>query len=243
MLDYRLRQILRGSAPARDGPLCYQWDHVLPNSLNSQPRSVITSRYIHIGRLWELRYTMTIPCPDEWFPALDVMATISVIDRNDGRTFERRIPAAYLFHLRWIRHEAFPVGVSTPTQLSRATWLRQVLDAFVEEIEPIVDMSNWRSTVLNPVLVRAFYAIDDFKRNAILKNAQTQVATRGSKMDLKHWESFYFNLDIVSPVHRDWWLSIKQSGLERHPHDDIGRSTSEECTGSVLLRSLSQSAC
>jgi len=155
------------------------------------------------------RYKLHAPRPDEWFPSMDAMATISVVDLKDRSTFDGQIPAAYLFHIHWIMREAFPEEESEGNQRDRCMWLCGVLDTFAEEIRTLKGTPDWRSVVLNPILVRALYGVDHFNEKAINAEARRRCQLTGTKMTIKHWEGFYFNLDVVAPTHHAWWLLIK----------------------------------
>ena len=155
-----------------------------------------------------------MPCLDEWFPPATDLASISVTDLSDGSTFHRQVPAVYLFHLHWIIHESSTPGEPGPEEGVRPAWLREVLDRFSEEVRAMGDVSDWRSIVLNPVLVRAMHRADDLDERSITRKAKIDARITGRKMTLKEWEGFYLNLDVVQPIHKGWWLKAKPIGPE-----------------------------
>ena len=71
------------------------------------------------------------------------------------------------------------------------------------------DLSDWRSIVLNPVLVRAMHQADDLDERSITRKVKADARTTRRKMTLKDWEGFYLNLDVVQPIHKWWWLEAK----------------------------------
>jgi len=207
MLNSTHRQRIERSVQ-RDEPPCYRWDHVLPGGCNYVQRSVTANEQ-------ELppdpcpRYQLQVPHLDEWFPPVADMATVSVTDLWDGSTFHRQVPAVYLFHLHWIIHESSGSGELGLKEGVRPAWLREVLDRFSEEIRAMKDLSDWRSIVLNPVLVRAMHQADDLDERSITRKVKADARTTRKKMTLKDWEGFYLNLDVVQPIHKWWWLEAK----------------------------------
>jgi len=162
------------------------------------------------------------------------MATVSVIDLADRSTFERQIPAVYLFHIQWIIQEAYPKDESRIEHRDRTIWLRAVLDCFAEEIRSDDDMSDWRSKVLNPVLVRALHRVNDFDEKDIARKAAVEAGIGRRKATHKHWEGFYLNLDVVAPVHHTWWLTIKH--IEPAQHEWIEEPAADPCQGVIPSR-------
>ena len=154
------------------------------------------------------RYQLTLLRLSNWFPLLRTMAEVTVFDLSDRSTFTRRIPAVYLFHLHWLMQEAIPTIQQPTKERGRSFWLQAVLDSFAVEIKAEEDMSNWRSQVLNPVLVRAFYGADDFDKKHIEEQMKNNTQLSG-KFSLEHWEGFYLNQDVVAPVYRMRWLKAK----------------------------------
>lgn len=149
-----------------------------------------------------------MPCLKDWFPPVDAMETVSVMRLQDGETFEKQIPASYIFHLGWMLQEALPSGEQSQREIGRSHWLRRVLDRFAEEIINAEDMSDWRSKALTPVLVRALHKVDDFQTAEISKCAMEKT-TVGGELGTEQWIGFYFAYDVVNPDHREWWLSVK----------------------------------
>ena len=145
-----------------------------------------------------------------------MMAMITVVDSKDRSTFDREIPAVYLFHLWWIMQEASSEAQPNGERQSRSCWLRSVLDLFAEEIQPTEVTPGWRSKVLNPVLVRTFHKTSDFNKKMLSQRALSKCQRGGTSMTVKHWEGFYFNLDVVAPTYRVWWLAMKPIEPERN---------------------------
>lgn len=137
-----------------------------------------------------------------------MLAEVSVVNLQDRTVIERLIPAAYFFHIHWIIREATANAELDNAQGWRSSWLHAVLDAFAEEIQPNEDMSDWRSKVLNPILVRAFYRADDFNVQSITKQMKANRQLEG-RITERHWEGFYHNRDVIAPVNQNRWLSIK----------------------------------
>lgn len=133
-----------------------------------------------------------------------------MVDMTNQSIIDREIPAIYLFHLHWMMQEAFPQGEPSRKELIRSMWLQNVLDVFVDEIKAVEVTPDWRSGVLNPILVRALHAVDDFNQREILRAAQKECQLSGKTMTIKHWEGFYLNLDVVAPTHHLWWCMIKR---------------------------------
>lgn len=162
------------------------------------------------------------------------MAVIFVTDSETNSSFERRIPAAYFFHLRWLLQEGYVTEEATEEQKCHSRWIRQVLDCFAEEVVGAGDMSDWRSKVLTPVLVRAFFKVNDFSERAIARSARDEVKPgRGGGMTITNWEGFYFNIDVVAPRHRDWWMRVKQVDPERHQENNVARSVGGSPDGCI----------
>lgn len=95
----------------------------------------------------------------------------------------------------------------------RHFWLLSVLDAFAKELLSNEDMTDCRSKVLNPVLVRAFYKVDHYDQRDILKRVKDNCQIEGRRITLKHWEGFYHNVDVIHPVNKERWLTIKPMDL------------------------------
>jgi hypothetical protein len=148
------------------------------------------------------------------------MASISVVDNLNESTFERTIPKAYIFHLNWMSNEAnsTPVGIR---RYRRSAYLRQVLDAFAEEIKATEGLTEWRSAVLTPVLVRAYHNLNDFARTSIEAHAK-KVLLHYGKLTEQHWAAFYFQCDVIDPSNSIRWTSVK----EIVPQDTEGVSNS-----------------
>lgn len=208
MLKSKHRGILCRSSKA-DHPICYRWDKVLPNSSPYSPRSVIAARCTQARFNDHRSYALQFPTLERWFPPLRTLAEVSVTDLSDGTIFKRSIPAVYLFHLHWIIEEAFPKEPVDKRRSGRCYWLRSILDAFAREIRDEEDTSDWRSKVLNPILVRAFYKADDFNKADINRQMKANCQLTAKVTD-KHWEGFYHNQDVIAPVHRNKWLALKQ---------------------------------
>ena len=187
--------------------MCYRWDHVLPTNVEYSQKCVTSFPHVE-SRSQSPRYRLTIPRPNDWFPSADTMAEVTVLDLSNRSTFMRRIPAAYLFHLHWLTQETSCAKELDAKRRGRTCWLQAVLDSFAEEIQSQQDMSNWRSLVLNPILVRAFYWADDFNEKNIEEQMKKNSQLRGGSL-LKHWEGFYLNQDMVAPVHQARWLDTK----------------------------------
>lgn len=119
-------------------------------------------------------------------------------------------------------------------EYTRAIWLQQVLDRFTQEIRDNKDLSNWRSTVLNPVLVRAMHRADDLVEKSIVQKAKAHCGIARKQMTAKDWEAFYLNLDVLHPIHQEWWHDAKSIPLEDQA--SIGITENLE-SGEVLGRS------
>jgi hypothetical protein len=167
-----------------------------------------------------------VPDLEDWFPPLGEASEVSVCNLENGVTFKKQIPAAYLFHLRWIMSEAFPTSEVNEAQHGRACWLRTVLDAFADEIQAIDDTVDWRSKVLNPILVREFYKADHFNEKHIGKQMRANRQLGGKIITTEHWEGFYLNQDVIGPVHRNRWSTTK-------PIYSIGTPTSDSNEGII----------
>ena len=76
------------------------------------------------------------------------------------------------------------------------------------------DLSDWRSSVLNPVLVRTIHRTDDLNEKAIIRKAKADAGITRRQMTIRDWEGFYLNLDVVQPVHQGWWLKEKSARPE-----------------------------
>lgn len=161
-----------------------------------------------------------MPDLEDWFPSLGEASEVSVCNLKNGVTFKKQIPAAYFFHLRWIMSEAFPTSEVNMAQYGRACWLRMVLDAFADEILAIDDTVDWRSKVLNPILVREFYKADHFDKKHIDKRMRANRQLGGNAITTEHWEGFYLNQDVIGPVHRNRWSTTKPVGLTGAPTSD-----------------------
>jgi len=111
-------------------------------------------------------------------------------------------------------HESSAMQDHGPEDGLRPVWLRRVLDRFAEEIRCIRDLSDWRSSVLNPVLVRAIHHTDDLNERAIIRKAKMDAGITRRQMTIKDWEGFYLNLNVVQPVHQGWWLEAKPARPE-----------------------------
>lgn len=160
------------------------------------------------------------------------MEQVAVLDLTDRSSFTRSIPAAYFHHLHRIISEAFLENVvDDQAQVGRAHWLRSVLDAFAEEIRAGEDFSDWRSKVLNPILVRAFYQADDFNQRHIAKQMRANRQLEGSTIAIDYWKGFYFNHDVISPVFRSRWPAVA------HLNSAI-RPPTEPHTGRMLFHSI-----
>ena len=155
------------------------------------------------------RYQFDISAPNPQHHAATNTANIRLVDLENNSTFERAIPAAYIFHLRWILREAAAEGDPGSVQRKRAIWLQKVLDSFAEEIRFSGSLSDWRSRVLTPILMRAIHRVDDFDRDRIAAKAKAEQRVGSRRMTAGEWEDFYHTLDIVAPAHHDWWLMVK----------------------------------
>jgi hypothetical protein len=135
------------------------------------------------------------------------MASVTIVDLTDGSTRSREIPSGYLFHLHWM-------DLETKIPEGGHRWFRAVLDSFVDEILETEVVAQWRSRILTPVIVRAFYEANHFDPKDILTRMKTRTQLSG-RVTVKHWEGFYFNHDMLSPIHREWWQRLKGREIER----------------------------
>jgi len=174
-----------------------------------------------------------VPHIKEWCPSPGTLETIAITRLEDGSTFNRQIPAGYIFHLHWIMQEAFSKEGPKKPRGNRSDWLLAVLDAFVEEVAITESTPDWRSKVLTPVLVRAVNKVDDFNERAINKTAKDCCQLSGS-MTVVHWEGFYFNQDMLAPGHHLWWLMAKQVEPESRPDEEVEDTSPDLHEGSVL---------
>lgn len=180
--------------------------------------------------LTEQRFKVIIPSIEDWFPSLDTLAEISVINLQNRTTVKRLIPAVYLFHLRWIIRGATPNAELDDTHAQRSNWLHAVLDAFAEELRANEDTSDWRSKVLNPILVRAFYGADDFDVQSIAKQMKANRQLEG-RITERHWEGFYHNHDVIAPINQKRWLRVKGA-------EPVEASVVNECEGDPIQKAI-----
>lgn len=207
MLSSRLKETLK-TKPQPHVHLAYGWDHVVPNL------SQYTPRYVEMGIIAGYpvnvpnRYHFNLPYLDNWFPPLESMVPISVVDKATKNTFQRSLPAAYMFHLHWMSHRAELAKRGSTEQQKYSSYFYQVLDAFAEEIEKNEDMSGWRSVVLTPLLVREYHSLDSFAPSSIQSCLKGQILHRGSLTEW-HWANFYFKYDVIHPKNSRTWIWIK----------------------------------
>jgi hypothetical protein len=83
-----------------------------------------------------------------------------------------------------------------------------VLDAFAEEILAAEDTEDWRSGVLNPVLIRAYHQADDFDQKQIIERMKATTQLSG-RITNEHWIGFYHNLDVLAPNYCLQWNDVK----------------------------------
>lgn len=217
MLSDKLRQRLQTPLdPA--SIMVYGWDKVLPNWNDLPRRYGVKAAVKHCADV-PRRYHFNLPHLDDWFPSLASTVSIAVTDDLTGRTFERAIPEAYIFHLHWMSHEATLTRVGSKER-NRAFYLQQVLDAFAKEIEDADELSDWRSAVLTPVLVRAYHSMNDFMPSPIEAYLKKLLLCRG-KLTEQHWAIFYFQSDVIHPSNSSRWVSVKKTT----PQDIKGMSS------------------
>ncbi|KAF9643128.1 hypothetical protein BDM02DRAFT_3192164 [Thelephora ganbajun] len=155
---------------------------------------------------------------------------VDVMELSTQNSFHAIISNNYGFHLAWIQHES--VGNS-----KRSRWLQNVLDHFAEELRQApkggVDPS-WRSPVLNPLLVRAFYGVADDKVGLIKEKVVAMVARSACKdPSLEDWTSFYTSSDVIDPAFEAHWMKLKPCGV-----DQGNSGLSAEATPGVLATEL-----
>jgi hypothetical protein len=154
------------------------------------------------------------------------MAPIVVFDSATDAIFERQLPAAYVFHLLWMVQEARQVTVGSKTSERRSSYLYQVLDAFAEEAKQNEAMSDWRSAVLTPLLVREYHSLNTFAPSSIEACLRGQTLHRG-RLTEDHWANFYFKYDVIHPSNSRTWKLIKgatpQSTTNSQALSDAGK--------------------
>lgn len=169
------------------------------------------------------RYSLVVPYLEDWFPPVETMGTVTIVKLEDQSTSVREIPAVYFFHLHWMDEE-------TKGPEESKQWLRLVLDSFVDELLGVVDALRWRSKVLNAVIVRTFFKANHFDSKHIgrimRKNSQI-----GGSTTPKHWEGFYCNHDVLLPIHRDKWQTLKRVGTVPFSDNVVSIHTTPPCEG------------
>ena len=129
---------------------------------------------------------------------------VTVTNRSTGKSFQKKIPSEYHFHLGWIEQES--------TEGSRRSkWLQNVMDHLAEELDkaPLDLQPSWRSASLNALLVREFHGVMDSDGAELQKRAATLVGVPGETLTPQNWEHFYFGVDVISGNYKDRWKDTK----------------------------------
>lgn len=89
-------------------------------------------------------------------------------------------------------------------------WLRQVLDEFAKEvINRHGDLKQWRSRVLNPVLIRTWARTGHFVGEEIEKGLKTLQNRCKEDSDEVNWENIYSVHDPLAKIRCRGWLGFK----------------------------------
>jgi hypothetical protein len=155
------------------------------------------------------------------------MATVTIVNLTDGSTHLKEIPSGYVFHLHWM-------DLETENQKENCLWFRAVLDSFVDEILNTEDFAHWRSKILTPVIVRAFYEANHFDTKDILTKMK-KASQLGGPVTIRHWEGFYFNHDMLLPIHRETWQKLKQIDIKSLPGKAVEEVTTSSDRGEICV--------
>ena len=156
----------------------------------------------HICR-FELKHELMLDC-----------TVINICQQSTGNRWQRKIPREYHRHLIWIQQES--TGDS-----QRSRWLKKVIDVFVEELQEVPsDFSSWRSAVLHPLLMRAFYEMPEDNPKAITAEAAAWLRTGSPKLLLENWLQFYFEIDPINEEYDARWARIKSKAFGQGDGDE-----------------------
>ena len=135
-----------------------------------------------------------------------------------GSAFQKKIHGDYYSHVTWIQQQS--MGTS-----DRCRWLWFVLDSFAAELRgvPDVQIEVWRSATLNPLLVRAFHGIPDDDSKQIERVVAAQMV--GDALNLKVWQEFYMNLDVINSAYCHRWTAMRSTGP---PTGDLPREDKDQ---------------
>jgi len=128
---------------------------------------------------------------------------VDVLELSTGNWLpQMQIPVEYFPHLTWIQQES--VGDST-----RSKWLSNILDCFVEELQKLPPHvhPSWRSTSLNPLLVRRFNGLADEDVPGITN--MVMEINGGGAPTLEDWKDFYIDIDVISLSRWKRWSLIE----------------------------------
>jgi len=157
------------------------------------------------------------------------------MEQLSGYPFQKRISPDYYAHLMWIQQES--VGST-----ARCKWLWYVLDCFATELSRIPDGTpvSWRSSALNPLLVRAFYGIPDDDAKEIESRVLTIMDADSLLVQI--WERFYIDIYAVHSTNDRRWTLMRGQTLRPTRGDPTEQPPPAPMQGSGMWGPTFQSA-
>lgn len=128
---------------------------------------------------------------------------VYIKELSTGKDFRANVPREYHFHLSWIGRESAEGG-------NRGLWLLNVLDCFVDELlEHPSEFSSWRSSTLNPLLVRTFFEAEGDGPGLLRTKLATRLQTEAKLLGVEDWKQFYHNQDVIGSSYDVIWMYLK----------------------------------